>query len=254
MILAFFGLSKCNVIADLLIEINEKMGTGVTKFASILIICGGVFLCAAGTRFTALSLTALATVALTQLTSSFCNSLSNGKLLIFDIPEDLRKSVAEKCDHIAKNRLLYYSVLLLIAAILSYVLVSFIHLITLVVIIILIAFCYTEGYHSKLFNSLQITNTAIQWIILGILFFVILYFYFKIPKMILAIIFAFIGGIMITYGVDTLFNMGWKSLELFSTTIKTYNFDSGKEAIFVWSLTFAFGVGAQFLQIFAGSK
>lgn len=249
-----FLLVKAEILSDILKDFQNKSGLGQTAL-SILIIILGIYLIIFGTRFQKINLTILSSISMTQLIRTITQTLSdkNYKFLgIISIPELIREKINILEKMMEKDLWIYLIVILILSLVLSWILISFINMITAVVILILIGLCWSEGYHDKFLNYLGIDHIYVKYFLLIILFGILLYFYFKIPRLILAIIFSLVGSGMFTYGIDTLFNLGWKSLEFFSSTIANKRIDWSEKGMFVWMLTFAFGLGIQFLGIFTG--
>ncbi|KRH93023.1 hypothetical protein M153_17560002296 [Pseudoloma neurophilia] len=209
----------------------------------------GIALCIFGIRYKTISLTALCGLFVTQIICNFLKNLSGGVFFGIEIPNFIKESAFNLNKAMSENMIIYWGVILVISLVLSFILVSFIHTVTLVVILILIGISYTGGYHEKLFEQFQIENQTVKYILMAIVFLILVYLYFKIPKMILVLIFAISGSAMFTYGIDSLFNLGWESLDVF-TSVAHGKLVLSSTAVFVWLCTFCFSLGVQFISVF----
>lgn len=248
------SMIKCDLFADILLDTKEKLSLEGAQTLAFFVTIGGALLTIIGIRYKTISLTALCAVFITQLISNIMKNIGKGELFGFlPIPKSIQEYFLDLIAAMEGNQIIYWGVILLLSLVVSYLLVSFIHTLTLVVLLILLGISYTGGYHERIFQYFGIENEILKYVLIGLVFCVMFYLYFKIPKIIFVIIFALTGSAMVTYGIDTLFKLKWNSLELFTNTIEG-KFDTSHTAMFFWMVTFAFGLGAQFLALFTGKS
>lgn len=250
MLFLFFQSLKADVLADILLDTKNKIGGPSARLIAFFIALGGLALCIFGIKYQTISLTAMSAICITQIMSVIVANVSTGQFFGITMPTALQNSAKDIIAAMDGNKVIYWGVILLIALLASWILISFIHTITLVVILILIGVSYSGGYHERLFVFLGVENQILKYILLSLVFMVLVFLYFKIPKIILAILFAFVGSAMTVYGIDTLLNLGWDTLEMFSSTVHG-KFDTNPTAMFAWMLTFALGLGIQFVTAFS---
>lgn len=220
------------------------------KIISLVLLLIGACLCMFGMKYKTISLGVLCGLFTTQLAANLLKNMSDGVLFGLSLPDVVKDNAASLYKAMCDNMLIYWGVILILSLVLSWFLISFIHAITLIVILILIGISYTGGYHEKLFNYFGVQNEIVKYALLSIIFVILLLLYFKIPKIILILIFSISGSAMVTYGIDNLFNMEWNSLDMFTSTIHG-KVDTPSTAMFIWLFTFAFSLGVQFISIFS---
>lgn len=245
-----FGLALADIGSDFVKHAKENLQGHYAQVISLVLLSIGIYLCIFGIKYKTISLTVLCGLFITQIACNLLKNISDGVLFGITLPDFMKENASHLYRAMNENMLVYWGVILILSLVLSYLLLSFIHTVTLIVILILIGMSYTGGYHEKLFEYFGIQNNALKYGLIAFIFIVLLFLYFKVPKLILVLIFAISGSAMVTYGIDNLFNMGWSSLDMFTSTFHG-KIDHASTAMLVWLLTFGFAIGIQFISVFS---
>lgn len=242
-------------MADILKATKEKLGGPYSNIMGLAIIVVGLFILIAGVSYEKVSLAIILSIFVTQLFWTGVEALMKGRILFFDLPESWTQNVREFSKYAQENKLFYLGIVLVLSFIAAIFIISIIKALTLVVLFIIVTFAFTEGYHTKIIHMIGIDSPFVEYGIYIALCIILIFLFITLPLFLLGALFCVIGALMVTCGLDTVFNLGWNSLDIFSTSMEDIDLANvdGK-AIITAGVCFVFGLGVQFLQIISVKK
>lgn len=112
-------------------------------------------------------------------------------------------------DLVEKNKNIIGIAFLLVAAILAYLIVSIIKIISTFGFIIMALYLYREGFHEKAFIQLGINSDAIKFVFLFVCVVVLYVVFRKIPMLVFACFFGLFGAFLVATTVEVFFKLDW---------------------------------------------
>lgn len=242
---------RAAIMADILLETNKQLNGVVSGAVGAAVIILGLFILVLGISYKRVSLTIVTSILLTQVFWYVNEHMADGYVLGMAMPAEWFVRTRQWITFLEENKLCLLVLILLLAFVTSTLVIALIKSVTLVILFVLASLAYTEGYHTKLLQKHNITNPLCQYAVYAVLLLILVLVYMKVPQFMLAGIFCLIGSMMVTYGIDSTFEMGWNTLEVLSTSLREYNTHTSmdEKAVSVVIVLFMFGVGAQFIQI-----
>lgn len=211
----------------------------------------GILLNVFGIHVPKISLAALSTFLLIHLAPGLFDHLKNGTIFGFSITNPLKENISEFFGTVSESETLFYIIILVISFFISWIIVSFVNIITGKVLIAIGYVLYNEGIIFQLFGFLSIENIFLKIAIIVTIFLILMRFFIYIQNIIFVLIFAFFGSMFMTYAFDFFFGCNWKIKELLNGIKDGNAIDLDQHGIYAWVLTFMFGLGAQSVYIFS---
>lgn len=247
----FFACCRASILADILMETKKRVGDNTSSGFAALTVIVGLFILVMGISFKRTSLTVLSSVFLTQVFWYISENFGEGYVFGIKLTGSCRDKARDVLQFLEDNKLRLLIFILVLSFIVSALIISFIKSLTFVVLFIVVAVAYTEGFHIKLLQKAGIDEPIVRYLLYAAILIILVLLYIKIPEFLLAGLFCFIGSLMVTYGIDTTFDLGWNSLEVFSTSLRNFDtrIDMDNKAVVTMMVCFIFGMGAQFIQV-----
>ncbi|ELA47119.1 hypothetical protein VCUG_01392 [Vavraia culicis subsp. floridensis] len=249
MMFIHFNCCGATIIADILIETKKQCEGWPCKSIAIGIMVLGALLLVFGSLLKRPSVWLLSIFYLAQIAWCLFENYGLGYLFVLELPQSQKEYTESFLKFMNEHKLMVIAVLLVIAFIIASLSIAFIKSISPSVFIALIGLAYTEGCIYRIFIKIGTSNIYARGFVYTLINIVLLWLYIVFPPFILALMFAFLGSLMITCTLDTLYKFEWCILEAVCSSYQCLDANMDKEvklaAYMVMLVLFALGLGAQ---------